>query len=196
MKQLTSFLLIVIMFTLSGCGQNGTPEAVAQRYIVDNAPRTNNAPAQLEDVQIHRTQSGKNGVLALYTAQDASSAPSEQVGYIMLEKSLLNWQPKETGAIVRPASVASTGLVEYEVGGGRVRNADYALVFGRVLDPQVVAVEATFDNNQVLRDERTDDVFAILADGANAVCEVRLLASDDTVLERSVPSSAQQQCTP
>ena len=196
MKHLTNVVLAIVLFMLGGCGQSNTPEAAAQRYILDSAARINNTPAQLENVQVHRTEPWQNGVVALYTAHDASSASSDHVGYIVLKRSLLRWQPKETGAIVRPTSVTPEGLVEYEVGGGHARNADYALVFGRILDPRVAAIEATFDTNETLRDEPTDDVFAVVAEGANAVCELRFLAPDGTVLQRDTPSSPQQQCSP
>jgi hypothetical protein len=127
-------------------------------------------PAQLADVHIWRTQPWKNGAFVFYTARDVSPTPSdEHAGYMFLQKRVLGWQTKEAGAMVHPSSVAADGRVAYDVGGGGARNAGYALVFGRVLDPQVAVVEATFDTHQTLRDEPRDAMFAIIADGANAV---------------------------
>jgi hypothetical protein len=93
-----------------------------------------------------------------------------------------------------PAPAAE--LIEYAIGGGLERNADYALVFGRILDPQVVAVEATFDDKQTLRGEPAEKNFAIVAPGAGAVCELRVLGSDDQLFKQIVPDFLPAQCAP
>ncbi len=55
-------------------------------------------------------------------------------------------------------------------------------VYGERLVPDVLAVEATFDNGETVRDDATDGIFVVATTGANAVCELRVLGAQDTVL--------------
>ncbi len=55
-------------------------------------------------------------------------------------------------------------------------------VYGERLVPDVLAVEATFDNGETVRDDATDGIFVVATTGANAVCELRVLGAQDAVL--------------
>ena len=67
-------------------------------------------------------------------------------------------------------------------GGGSSGTQSHAILYGETLAPEVVAVEATFDNGQTLRDSAADGVFVVYSDNANAVCSMRILGANDAVL--------------
>ncbi len=55
-------------------------------------------------------------------------------------------------------------------------------VYGERLVPEVLAVEATFDNGETVRDEAADGIFMLATTGTHAVCELRVLGAQDAVL--------------
>jgi len=62
------------------------------------------------------------------------------------------------------------------------------LVYGRTLAAEVAAVEVTFTNRQVLHDQVTDGVFAVVATGANiSLCHIRVFDSNGNELQRTIP---------
>lgn len=64
---------------------------------------------------------------------------------------------------------------------------DYALVYGRVLDPRVDRVEVEFDDGQILRERPTDGAYAAFAVGAGVGLELRVIGVDGEVLQRVEP---------
>ena len=60
----------------------------------------------------------------------------------------------------------------------------YALTYGKVLSPEVAAVEITFDNGKILRDEATNGVFVLISPAANHSCQMRVLGKNDKILRR------------
>ena len=48
--------------------------------------------------------------------------------------------------------------------------------------PDVLAVEATFDNGATVCDDAGDGVFVVATTAAHAVCELRVRGAHDTVL--------------
>lgn len=185
-----------LVLTLSGCSYTSPAEPTILRYLNDGAPRTDGGTPQLADFRIHRTLPWSDGTAVFYTVRDVSDDRSDQVGYIIFERTLFGWKPQETGVFIRPAnSVTPEQHIEYVSGGGQQRNANYALVVGRVLDPQVAIIEATLDNKEVLRDTPTDNVFAFLSEKAHAVCEIRLFKVDGKVIQTIRPTPSVPQCT-
>ena len=191
-RQLVQLLLFVIL--LSACSlpltggvprvHGATPEDVAHRH-VPNLARP--APAH---VQIHGTRETPHGVVVLYTAampqQDGPPNPPN-MGYVLTKEQGGTWQVTES---TYGASHAAPGqLVAYRTGpfGGSARNA--WIVYGRVFDPNVAAVEVAFDTGQVLRDRVTGDMFSLSATNATTACEVRALDAQGVVLQQSNPAA-------
>jgi hypothetical protein len=61
-----------------------------------------------------------------------------------------------------------------------------ALVYGRVLAPEVEAIEALFDNGEVLRDPADDGALALVSLDARGACELRVVGADGAVIRRIV----------
>jgi hypothetical protein len=66
----------------------------------------------------------------------------------------------------------------------RVRPKHYYGVYGRILSPEVAAVEATFDNGETLRDEGNGRMFALTSFRAAEIWEFKVLDANDQVLQR------------
>jgi hypothetical protein len=101
------------------------------------------------------------------------------------------WQVSGNGSYgTAPTSAPTKQLVEYGISRSASVNRSsppgerYTILYGRVLQPQVAAIEATFDNGKILRGRSSNGVFALLSAGATGVCELRLLGSDNQILQQ------------
>jgi hypothetical protein len=63
--------------------------------------------------------------------------------------------------------------------------SEVSVLIGRTLTPEIVAVEATFDAGQTVRDRVDKGVFALAAEDAFNVCEMRLLDTKGSVIGRT-----------
>lgn len=78
-------------------------------------------------------------------------------------------------AIGMDVPVRSSAMVQFSH--GNVTGTDgerAAFIYGRTISPDIVSVEAVFDNGQTLEDWTHDEVFAIALPNANGVVELRL----------------------
>ncbi len=165
--------------------QGATPEEVTQRY-VPHLGRP--APAH---VQIHGTRTVPQGVVVLYTAdmpaQDGPPNPPN-MGYVFTTQRRGSWQA--TRSTYGSSFVAPGQLLDYRSGAFAGGANTAVIVYGRVLSPEVTAVEATFDTGQVVRDQVTGAMFSLIAPDATAACELRALDTHGNVVEQFAPAHA------
>lgn len=90
----------------------------------------------------------------------------------------LAWQYAGGGTIVD--RVPAPGELALGHSGGD----HYALLFGRVHDPDIAFVEARFSDGQVVRGAITEGVFVAIASDLAAACELRLSSTNGQLLRR------------
>lgn len=153
--------------------------------------------AKAEGFKVLSTQTWSQGVVVLYSAlcpvrNDRANVTMQPVfGHKVVKRNGSTWQVSGSGSYGTEAgTVPSQQLVEYGI--SRSLNAKastqpgerYTILYGRVLQPKVAAVEATFDNGKILRGRSSNGVFAILSAGATGVCELRVLGADNQILQQ------------
>lgn len=147
----------------------------------------------IKNLRVHGTRPmPHNGRLVLYSA-DCSPADRRAVATQVFSYALVTprgpfWETTGISARFEGSGQATdANLVAYDTRGNH--GEGYAIVFGWVTSPRVAAVEASFDNGQIRRDGVIDGVFALTNFDAHAVCELRVVDSNDRVLERiAIPS--------
>ncbi|MBD2021860.1 hypothetical protein H6F43_16895 [Leptolyngbya sp. FACHB-36] len=159
-----------------------------------------------QSYQVLSTQKWSRGVVVLYSAlcPTGNQMPARRVfGHKVVERNGMNWQVSGSDSFrTKPTSAKSERLIDYSISQSTAQSRDrYAILYGQIIATKVVAVEATFDNGQILRDEGSNGVFALVSPGATGVCEVRIfgndnqiLQQDDLALPRRLLSREQQPC--
>lgn len=122
----------------------------------------------MEDLKIYRWQACEpyDQMIVLYRPNPAEpdGQPMKLFGYSMVKRQGLgqHWWRCGGGSDVPPAS----SFVDFGSGSSSDGRTSEAILYRQTLAPEVIAVEATFDNGQTLRDRAADGVFAIAAEVA------------------------------
>lgn len=177
-----SVLLVLCVLLLSGCGVpfvgTWTPEQAAQQAAVGIGGK----PATIDIAGKRQLSNGKIAVLYRSNTTTPDGQPIKVFGHTIVERAGLGWTSNGGSAGGGPDLPPASQLVNMSFGGGSSGTQSHAILYGETLTPDVVAVEATFDNGQTLRDSATDGVFVVYSDNANAVCSMRVLGANDAVL--------------
>ncbi|HEY9907925.1 MAG TPA: hypothetical protein V6D18_10035 [Thermosynechococcaceae cyanobacterium] len=151
------------------------------------------------NVQVLSTHRWSQGVVVLYSALCPGDNPRAQMqpvfGHQVVKQDGINWQVSGSDSYrteklgAERSATSSEKLVRYSISKSTSQGNDrYAILYGQVLKPKVTAVEATFDNGQVVRDESGNGVFALIAPGSSTVCELRVLGADNQILQQELTS--------
>ena len=185
---------------------------MSQRLIDQTVSCPTGGKAKAERFKVLSTQSWAQGVIVLYSAlcptNDAKTPTLQIFGHKVVKRSGMAWQVSGSGSYgTHKEDTPSEQLVEYGISRSfRQPNTSqpntkdtssqeepyttssqeepYTILYGRVLTPKVVAVEATFNNGKVIRDESSNGVFALLSAGATGICELRILGADNQILRQ------------
>ncbi|MCZ7571755.1 MAG: hypothetical protein M5U01_24655 [Ardenticatenaceae bacterium] len=176
--------LALLALTTLGCGRflgpllapgAATPEEAVRRTV-------NASPEIAATFRVWGRRQSPHGVVVLYTTRrpaEDQTAPMEMFQYSLVEWKWGGWWPVSGGGFGSSEPASPEVLVDYGTSRGNL-----TIIFGRVLAPEVSAVEATFDNDQTLRDDAADNVFALIAPAGTAPCELRVLGAEEQVLRR------------
>ncbi len=180
---LVIWLVLATMLTVACDTTRGaaTPEAAALAHVGQMGP-PGSGFSRGRDVELHGTYDVAEGMLVLYSIQRADSAqwPPLNLGYVLVEQREDGWYPVE----VQFSNEAQPPLVMYQSQPVRdVGETDW-IMYGRALSPEVAAVEVRFDTGAPLRDYVTDGTWAVVADGATAACEVRVLNRQQEIVQQ------------
>ncbi|XHX77989.1 MAG: hypothetical protein RBJ76_26740 [Stenomitos frigidus ULC029] len=192
MKRLLISALGLVALTTSGCALSSfltiTPKSVVEQAV--SCPTKPKA----ERFKVLSTQLSSQGVIVLYSAFCPTSNGAQQVfGHQVVKRNGMTWQVSGSGSYgAESESAPSARLVEYGISHAATQHSKktakseepYTLLYGRALKPQVVAVEATFNNGKTVRDVSRNGVFALFSAGATSVCELRVLGTDSQILRR------------
>lgn len=125
-----------------------TPEAAARQLI---SHLSEPAPAE---IRLHGTRAAWGGRIVLFTTKGrATGGPPDPsgMGFVLVEPQGTTWQAAGSHF---GSSFAQPAMRIAYVSHPGIRQGDW-IVYGRTLNPEVVAVEVTFDNGQILRDDVT-----------------------------------------
>ncbi|MBD1897261.1 hypothetical protein [Coleofasciculus sp. FACHB-129] len=191
MRRLILPLIGLLALFASSCSSErvaATPEQVIRQNNLCPSPTT-----QAQDFRVLGTRQWSQGVVVLYSAicpsSDRQQASPQILGHSVLVRKESGWEQIGNDSaeffLDRPP-LPPEQLVWY--GSGNYSNdktgETYALTYGKVLSPEVAAVEITFDNGKILRDEATNGVFVLISPGANHSCQMRVLGKDGKILRR------------
>jgi hypothetical protein len=195
MKRLLISALGLVALTTSGCALSSfltvAPKSVVERTV--SCPTK--AKPKAERLKVLSTQPLSQGVIVLYSAFCPTNDGAQQVfGHKVVRRNGMTWHVSGSGSYGAENEPApSARLVEYGISHALTQRPTttaaqneepYTLLYGRALKPQVVAVEATFNNGKTVRDESRNGVFALFSAGATGVCELRVLGADNQILRR------------
>jgi hypothetical protein len=191
-RSLTSLVGLVLLTGAAACGcyflstQFPVADQPTVRLSVPCSPQ-DRAPA--EQVQVLSTHRWAQGVVVLYSALCPSGKQAQLqpvFGHQVVKQAGRSWQVSGGGSYgTEKPTTAPDRLVDYSVSKSMSRGNDrYTILYGQILKPKVTAVEASFDNGQVLRDESGNGVFALISPGSMAVCELRVFGPDNQILQQ------------
>ena len=175
------FALCVVL--LAGCNLPAvgalSPEQAAQQMA--RGPGGKPDPTQM----LGRRTLANGTVIVLHhsTHTNPDGQQANMLGYTVVERAGLNWQPDTSGALGGTPPPASD-FVSYDNGLANDSQGDFPIMWGETLAPEVVAVEARFSNGEIARDDVANGVFAFASTDAFSVCELRVLGEADKELRK------------
>ncbi|MBD2541681.1 hypothetical protein [Coleofasciculus sp. FACHB-SPT36] len=190
MRRLILPLIGLLALFASSCSSErvaATPEQVVRQNNLCPSPTT-----QAQEFRVLGTRQWSQGVVVLYSAicpsRDRKQAPPQILGYSVLVSKGRGWEQIGNDSAefftarpqLPPEELVWYGSSNYSNNKGET----YALTYGKLLSPKVAAVEITFDNGKILRDEAANGVFVLISPGANHSCQMRVLSKDDKILRR------------
>jgi hypothetical protein len=191
-RSLTCLVGLVSLTTAAafGCYFLSTQFPVAEQSTVRlPVPCPPHDRAQAEQVQILSTHRWSQGVVVLYSAlcPNGKKAQLQPIfGHQVVKQAGRSWQVSSSDSYgTETSATTSEKLVNYRISKSTSRGNDrYTILYGQILKPKVTAVEASFDNGQILRDDSGKGVFALISPGSRAVCELRVFGSDNQILQQ------------
>lgn len=218
MRRLLTCIIGVLALIATGCTLSSYAivllSTVPKEIINQAIPCPTDRPIPAKNLQVLSTHRWSKGIVLLYSGvcpgENHSRSVRRVLGYKAVKRAGMNWQVRgsESFDLETPspsASKASQALIDYEISKSlRPKDDRYTILYGQALSPKVVAVEATFDNGQTVRDQSGDGVFALVASGATGVCQLRVLGADNQILQQEdlaipkqfSPSRSGHRCLP
>ncbi len=207
MKRLLPFSLELIALATLSCTIAAFLSTAPSDVIAQTVSCSTDGKAKAERFKVLSTHAWSQGVIVLYSAlcptndgashngsNDAKALMQPVFGHKVMRRNGNTWQVSSTGSYgVETASVPSEQFVTYGISRSQNQSAftrasvneeHYAILYGQVLQPKVLAVEATFDNGKTLRDETHNGSFVLISAGATGVCELRVLGLDNQILRQ------------
>jgi hypothetical protein len=103
-------------------------------------------------------------------------------GFIVVERENGSFRQSGGTLIGGSGPTPPDQFIEYQSRGVSTKTAIYSYVDGRVISPEVHAVEVLFDTGEVVQDDGSDRIYGVIAVGSKGVCEVRVLGRDAHIL--------------
>lgn len=197
MKRLLISFIGLFALTTSGCALASFLTTAPQDLIDPTVSCPTGEQTKAQGFKVLSTQVWSQGVIVLYSALCPLGSRSDKAtmqpvfGHRVVKRNGSTWQVSGGGSYnTEPDSASSEQLVEYGISRSSNTNSSssagdrYTILYGRVLQPKVAAVEATFDNGKILRGRSSNGVFALIAAGASGICEFRILGTDNQILKQ------------
>lgn len=198
MKRLLTCLVGLLALATSSCAL-ASFLTVAPKDLMDQTVScpTGDHP-KAEGFKVLSTQAWSQGVIILYSALCPVATDNEKTtmqpvfGHKVVKRNGSTWQVSGSESYgTEPNPSPSEQLVEYGISRSSSNTTStapegerYTILYGRVLQSKVAAIEATFDNGKILRGRSSNGAFALLAAGATGICELRILGADNQILKQ------------
>lgn len=196
MKRSLTFLIGLVGIAAAG-GVYPLLETTPDQVIHQNVSCPIIGSASIRDVEVLSRHRWEKGLIVLYSAvcttKDTKGRMQRVFGHQVVQRQGMNWQVSSSDSYsVSHPQQSSEKLIEYGISQAVGKNAGkpkeqgdrYTILYGQFLTPRVAAVEATFDNGQVIRDDGAGKAFALISTGATRVCELRILGPDNQLLRK------------
>ena len=130
------------------------------------------------------TRDSSHGRVVFMSAQCLGS-PAQHLGHWFIRHEPPIWRSKGGGqGAVTLTPPPASDLIEY-AGGGRAGGGRWIdFVYGRILAPEVAAVEVRFANGPTVREAPSDGLFVVAGEQTDGPCELRALGADGRELRR------------
>lgn len=195
LKQITPLLLFVLFLT--ACGLRGGFATAEEAGLNAALKIERETPWQHISADVHGTRQTPWGTLVLYSRENPNAVPPLfplQMGFVMTKQQGDSWQ--RSGALWQTDVVPlPNSFVEYRMLTLPLVNQQNTIVVGQVSAPEVTSIEATFDTGQIVQDQVTDSMFALVAQNAVAACRVRVLDAQGAMLQEINPVREQPAVT-
>jgi hypothetical protein len=184
--------LVLLACLLAGCAGLG---AATPEHAVRNAVEASWGAGAGASVQVLGTRPATRGTLVLYSGwmpARGDRPATAMTGYYLVEfqPRFGGWYAGTGGAGGSSAGAASVDeLITRGAGRGGSPDGGLSIVYGIFLSNEVNAVEATFNNGQVVRDRPKDGAYAMFVEEIADWCEIRVLGHEGQVLETIRPEA-------
>lgn len=192
MRMLTGLFLI---FLLVSCVSDNLNEVVYNEVL----PQIRNADKV--SFQIRATRTFDEGIIVLFSADDALNPPDKLVGFSVFTRNIVGWNHGMDGVWARDITVLSDPLIDYKVSdifyGKAGQNFDFGhrLIWGEIFSSDVTSVTITLDDGTILRDNGLGMIYAISIAKPHIACEIRALGKNGNLLETITPEYNQNSVT-
>jgi hypothetical protein len=197
LQRWTILLYLVLAILIPACSPQPTPAAEVilspEEFLLQLQAQHSDETSQ--NFQILGRREWERGVL-LFVSYDYTRLSMGSFGYSLLERvpGEHGWAPVGGFIYGRPQAVPASEYIDWSVGrsGGMTKvlgmplesHLDPVVYFGRVISPEVQALEMVFAGGQVLRDEAEDGFFAFVTQPGDRTCAIRVLGSSDLLLRQ------------
>jgi hypothetical protein len=174
---LTLIMLVMLMGT--GCSPPRlcpdaiapTPEQAAQLML----------PIGVQHVTILGVRDWQSGKVVIFEAEQPPG--SLKLGFALVQPRLgCGWVLRASGMDQIILTPALQSLVRLD--GQSYPGMPLVMVYGRLLDPQIAAVEVTFDNGAIRRETIRERMFLLNEPSAQIACSLRLFDRQDQVIQQ------------
>jgi hypothetical protein len=183
-KVLSRILAVSVALIITGCSLPSLERSTAESFMMINAalPQEPVHESQFETIGQRPLRTGQIIVPYRYTRTLAGTAKEERfLGYGMVSRRWTDWTLLAEDTLKCAASVP-TGQVTFATSQAQGEQAG-TLIYGEVLNADVVTVEITLADGQVLQDTSADNMFVLFDPEGRAAQELRALDQDGRVLE-------------
>lgn len=183
-----SVVCLSVLLLLAGCIY---PARIAKPVVptLEAAiQQSNGCSVPLQDLQVRGMRQWHEGFVVLYTAlcppHQGNSEPTAQFGQAFVRRDGGQWLSGSGLSLnIRDFHPGEFADIERSGGSGEQRRHPFSILFGRA-KPEVALVEVVLDDGSALRDEITNEMFAIIWDGEAKALQVRLIAADSRLIQQ------------
>lgn len=170
-----SLFVAVLVSLLPGCGvfvpiAAGLDPAAALERV---------SPRAANEERIYVRKPAPDGALIVYQSSDGRFA--SYFGYGYMTQTDRGWQMREGGGGGR-AGPPEKDEPLYMLISSPETLADYTILTGLVLDQRIEVAQVTFADGQIKMDTSANGLIGILVKPKNAVCRIKLLGAQNSVL--------------
>lgn len=194
------FIIVILVWLLAGC-QRGSVE----QFVSQNLPSPSMDMSSLRVQTIHASE---EGILVLYSAADTLDPDYRYLGFAVVQEGLAGWKAGMMGSMGGDRTVLNkqtadftTVDISFDTSMGLHPVFTHQLVYGELIAPDAVTVQAVLDDGTIAQNEVTGKLFAFVTLKPNSICELHILDAQQQLLATITPANSDGKlpgtnCTP